>query len=84
MGTGPQPQNTRASLEALLPATTTEDPDTDDLITPRDWMKQLPPEEETRRKRHTNVSQDIRNTNMDLFVAKRDAECTEAPTRIPA
>jgi hypothetical protein len=54
--TGSQPQTTRVSLEALLSATTVKDPDMGRTNAPRVWLEPLLPEEETRRKRHIDVS----------------------------
>ena len=81
--TGSHPRTTRVSLEALLSATTTEDSDLGNSNTPRNWLEPLPLKEETCHKRHTDVSRDMRNTDMGFSAAEGDAECTEAPTRIP-
>jgi hypothetical protein len=48
--------------------------------TPIDWLEPLPPEVETRHRRHTDVSQDPR---YDRASTAGDSECTEAPSRIP-
>ena len=45
-----------------------------------DWLEPLPPEVETRHRRHTDVSQDPR---YERATTAGDSECTEAPTRIP-
>ena len=50
------------------------------LHTPIDWLEPLPPEAETRLRRHTDVSQDPR---YDRASTAGDSECTEAPSRIP-
>ena len=48
--------------------------------TSTEWLEPLPPEVETRHRRHTNVSQDPR---YDQAPTASDSECTEAPNRIP-
>jgi hypothetical protein len=58
-GTGSQPHTIRASIKAIFPSIMTEDPDMGATNTPRDWVEPLPLEEETRRMRHTDVSQDM-------------------------
>ena len=54
-----------------------------DTNTPRDWIQSLSQEEKTGRKRHIDVSHDMRFTDMGLSAAVGDAERTEALTRIP-
>ena len=46
-------------------------------------MEPLPYLEDTRRIWHTYVSYDPRYINLGLSATDGDAECTEAPTRIP-
>ena len=46
-----------------------------------EWLEPLPPEADTRHKRHTDVSQDPRYNQVSTHT---DTECTSAPTRIPA
>jgi hypothetical protein len=47
--------------------------------TSTEWLEPLPPEVETRHRRHTDVSQDPR---YDQAPTAGDSECTEAPIRI--
>ena len=47
---------------------------------PTDWLALLPPEVETRRRRHTDISQDLR---YKIPPPTGDLECIEAPDRIP-
>jgi len=54
----------------------------DGMNTPMGWLKPLPSAEDTRRRRHIDISQDPRYTDLDLSTDEGDAECTEAPTWI--
>ena len=71
-------EDTLASLVAPLQ----EDPHpvTGPDQTPPDWLAPIPPEVKTRRRRHTDVSQDPR---YDIPTPTGDSECIEDPARIP-
>jgi len=55
-------------------------PDHGPQLPTTDWLEPLPLDAETRRRRHTDVSQVLRY-DQDNKVG--DSECSEAPTRIP-
>jgi len=47
---------------------------------PTYWLEPLPPDVETRRRRHTDISQDPR---YEIHTPTGNSECIETPTRIP-
>jgi hypothetical protein len=80
--TGMQPKTTGDSIESLSPT-----PENTDLAQPPEptthhWLAPLPTTEEVRRRRHTDVSQDLRYNHLGLSAGAGDAECTAAPSRI--
>ena len=79
--TGNQNQTTEEDLSSIMTAWKEENhPPDDSHQSSTDWLEPIPPEVETRHRRHTDVSQDPR---YDRAPKDGDLECTEAPTRIP-
>jgi len=56
--TGTQPMTTSESLESLSSNTDSNDTYPNPETPPHDWLAPLPTSEDTRHKRHTDVSQD--------------------------
>jgi hypothetical protein len=79
---GTRTQTPLGTLTSLA-FTSQDDPHTQEEQHPQttDWLEPLPPEADTRHKRHTDVSQDPRYNQVSTHT---DTECTSAPTRIPA
>jgi len=98
--TGLHPQTPKVSLETLCPTQSTEENADDENLryslpteervadrapyTDMDWLNPLPTIEATRIRRHTDVSQDPRYSLHVPSASHYDAECTSAPSRIPA
>ncbi len=76
-----QNQTTDKELSSILTPTQEENHTTEGTHQPlRVWLEPLPPEVETRHRRHIDVSQDPR---YDRVATASDSEWIEAPTRIP-
>ena len=76
-----QNQTTEEELSSITTTTQEENhPKEGTHQTLTDWLEPLPPEVETRHRRHIDVSQDPR---YDRATTAGDSECTEAPTRTP-
>jgi hypothetical protein len=50
---------------------------------PQDVLAPLPTQEDAHRRRHTDVSQDLRFIHWNPSASISDAECTSAPRRLP-
>jgi hypothetical protein len=81
--TGIQPMTTRDYIDSLSPTSEDTDLSPTTEAVPHDWLAPLPTTEEIRRRRHTDVSQDLKYNHWGLSAAAGDAKCTATPSRIP-
>ncbi len=80
---GSYPLASQISLETLYSAHTTKaNKDDGALHTPQDWLDPIPSTADTRRRRHTDVSQDPRYIHQDHSASDYDAECTTTPKQL--
>ena len=78
---GNQPQTTKETLATLVtPLQEDTQLEHGNDQAPTDWLATIPTDVENPGRRHMDVSQDPR---YDILTTNSDAECVEAPARLP-